>query len=552
MPASAPSPALQVFLKEHLLYVHTKAEAGEYADAMAALQETKASIKDNIYVRAVEQQLLTLLDLSRRNILTDERRTEILDPITGIIERAIGTIHHAREHVASPAQQPAQSAAPPTLGADEKQAALDKLKVQYFEQAGRHLSNGEYSLALAEIHRVFVIDPENATAKQYESIIHELMNMKGAAAPTSEQPALEPPPVDVATIEETVEDPPSDHAPQEIPEPEPQNEEATSAEEEPAVPDEPAPVEPLSGTPPAEVEEPEITTAATLPELRPTVPPRVVEPRHIYSHVREAQEENLPQRSSKRRIALGSVLVVLVAAVASFFLFFNGPSTRTADPGVVTQLAPVQQETNADSPTADASPSTKSEQTPPLTSSSNSSTPTATENRQPSGTSAKSGKSEPVGPATSEPPAKRTKDQGGENRVQPVVSEEESRPSVAAALPITAAGTTTPTQNQAVTVAEPEPEPFIAVEKDPQLVKLQSPEIPDVAWGASSDAQIILRVLIDADGKPVKAKVLKGDNPLIQTAAVNAVMKSTFTPGVMGKAPVTAWLTLPLKFHRNN
>src|SRR5512140_740868 len=96
--------APEVFLKEHLLYVHTKAEAGEYADAMAALRETRASVTDNVYLGALEKQLRQLIDLSEHRTLTDDQRSEILEPVGGIIEKAIGSIHQLL---------PVQPAAPP-------------------------------------------------------------------------------------------------------------------------------------------------------------------------------------------------------------------------------------------------------------------------------------------------------------------------------------------------------------------------------------------------------------------------------------------------------
>jgi hypothetical protein len=557
MATSAQSPALQVFLKEHLLYVHTKTEAGEYADAMAALQETKASVKDNIYVRAVEQQLISLLDLSRRNALTDERRAEILEPITGIIERAIGSLPQIPDRASTAHQKFVQATITPSLGAEEKRAALDGLKVKYFEQAGKHLSAGEYDLAYSEIQRVFVIDPDDATAKQYESVIAELMKLKPQRPTLSARgripavdtpafrvplPALPPP---LAPAQDIHPEQPLDQG-REYPE-EDILEGRTVSEDAPGQ-------TPVEFSVPDQVSEP---IGEAMPNGRePVRAPatiRLHDSRQVFSQARQLPADHQPHRARSRILLTAAGVFVVVAVAASAYMFLPVSSGVDTPAGSTTSAVALQTEAQKPSDVAQK----------PVSSPAGQKVEPASVALSSSQSSSQAQKDIANSQVTPPVPSNERKTDGTTTKhvtqialhtaqILPVTSEE-TPPTINPATPpsTSQAPGTQSTESTSLAVAEPDPEPFIAVEKDPQLVRLQKPEIPDVAWQNASELQVILRVMVDAEGKPVKVKVLKGDNPGISNAAANAVMKSTFTPGIMGKAPVTAWLTLPLKFRRN-
>ena len=89
---------------------------------------------------------------------------------------------------------------------------------------------------------------------------------------------------------------------------------------------------------------------------------------------------------------------------------------------------------------------------------------------------------------------------------------------------------------------------FVAVEKDPQIVKLEKPEFPSFVWKMGVEGQVVVRVLIDANGKPLDSQILKSTNPVFEQPVIDAVMKSQFNPAQMGQGPVAAWLTIPFKF----
>jgi protein TonB len=92
------------------------------------------------------------------------------------------------------------------------------------------------------------------------------------------------------------------------------------------------------------------------------------------------------------------------------------------------------------------------------------------------------------------------------------------------------------------------PSPFVAVEKDPQIIRLEKPRFPDFAYARQLEGQVTLQVQIDADGRPIQTKIISSTNSLIEPAIVDAVMKSEFSPARMSTGPVTSWLTIPYRF----
>ena len=57
---------------------------------------------------------------------------------------------------------------------EQKEAALEKLKSQYFQRADDYIEKHEYQRALEEIRRIYIIEPGSAVAKEYEQKIEQL------------------------------------------------------------------------------------------------------------------------------------------------------------------------------------------------------------------------------------------------------------------------------------------------------------------------------------------------------------------------------------------
>jgi tetratricopeptide (TPR) repeat protein len=162
---------------EKLTEAQTKTEAGTYDDALAVVRTAKALEPRNVYILAFERQIEQLIELTRSHLVTDEQRTDILDSIPGIVEKAADA--EASELVTRQVVENAQSrAASLEREQKEKAAALEWLKNQYFQHAHDYVNKGEYEHALTEIRRVYIIDPANVTAKEFEEQIEQLVLLK--------------------------------------------------------------------------------------------------------------------------------------------------------------------------------------------------------------------------------------------------------------------------------------------------------------------------------------------------------------------------------------
>ena len=102
------------------------------------------------------------------------------------------------------------------------------------------------------------------------------------------------------------------------------------------------------------------------------------------------------------------------------------------------------------------------------------------------------------------------------------------------------------------TEAEPSPSEIVLVERLPIPVRQVAPEYPAVARLAGLEGTVLLRVLIDKQGKPKKAIVWKSDAEVFDEPAMKAALQWVFTPAMMNSGPVTVWVSIPFRFKLNN
>ncbi|MCX7879748.1 MAG: energy transducer TonB [Ignavibacteria bacterium] len=98
---------------------------------------------------------------------------------------------------------------------------------------------------------------------------------------------------------------------------------------------------------------------------------------------------------------------------------------------------------------------------------------------------------------------------------------------------------------------EPDIDEFIPFEKEPyiDLVDLQKRIVyPEMARKAGIEGQVVIRVLVDKTGKPKRAVVQSSDSEMLNQAAIDAVMKSTFTPAIQNGQPIMCWVSIPIRF----
>ncbi len=72
---------------------------------------------------------------------------------------------------------------------------------------------------------------------------------------------------------------------------------------------------------------------------------------------------------------------------------------------------------------------------------------------------------------------------------------------------------------------------------------------PRIAKEAGIEGTVILEVLIGPDGKIAKLKVINSDNAILNEAAISAVKKSTYTPGIQNGNPCACWVSIPIEFN---
>ena len=99
---------------------------------------------------------------------------------------------------------------------------------------------------------------------------------------------------------------------------------------------------------------------------------------------------------------------------------------------------------------------------------------------------------------------------------------------------------------------EPEPDEFIAVEKEPgvDLAKLQGiVKYPDVARRAGVEGTVIVRVLVDRNGRATRTLIEYSDNQLLNSGAIEAVNQyGQFTPAIQNGQPISCWVSIPIRF----
>lgn len=143
-------------------------------------------------------------------------------------------------------------------------------------------------------------------------------------------------------------------------------------------------------------------------------------------------------------------------------------------------------------------------------------------------------------------------------KAKPAVNEEETadpepakaQPPAQAAASSAPAPTVVPsaiTQPQK-TVGEPTAASrFIPVEQPPRILQLEQPKFSDDQISRGIQGDIVVKVQIDKTGKPLQARIISSTNPSLDAAVIDAVLQSSYVPGIMSNGPVTSWMTIPLK-----
>jgi protein TonB len=417
------------------------------------------------------------------------------------------------------AAQETESASDHSADASDVQKELEALKLLYFQRASKFVMKGEYELALAEVRRVFIVDPENTIAKEYASRVEHLIQH-------ARRLASEPMPSPVPTVDGPQENPGTiqvDPAPNTKELPHVHTERSTAWDDDFIAP----------------------RTSALIPEHRPTPPSSRLTVAYAdglavsLSPIRNSEKDDDHKRPGRKKSKLflllaTIILTPLLAGVA--VAIFSTKNAGTAGQRDVTTGQVHVQNLNP-GPSVDGTIGAGGNRAPEETGSKaeehqqvtvplpvKTSLPRVEQkvNSEPGPTKTEvSPEPAPVEPPKSDPPKVST----------PATESIPPKPAPPAVEP---PRTSTPA--------------FIPVERDPQIVKLEKPEFPSFVWKMGIEGQVVVRVLIDPNGKPLDSQILKSTNTVFEQPVIEAVMKSQFNPAQMGQGPVAAWLTIPFKF----
>ncbi len=100
-------------------------------------------------------------------------------------------------------------------------------------------------------------------------------------------------------------------------------------------------------------------------------------------------------------------------------------------------------------------------------------------------------------------------------------------------------------------IREEDMDVFVAMEKRPSFDPgelARNITYPEVAKKAGIEGTVQVGIYIGKSGKPLKIVIRDSPSTTLNTAAIEAIKKTTFSPGIQNKQPVGSWLTIPVVF----
>jgi len=170
-----------------------KGAAGEYKHALTAVRKAKALDLTNVYTLALERQLEQMEELAITGLLTDAQKADILDSLPRLVRQAAA----AGTALSIPGELEGTRVENPEAR-EARFAAGRWLKNQYFQRAHDFVTMGEYDHAILELRRIFSIDDQDQVAREFESKILQMLELKRQQPPVTRpvtvQQLPEPPP----------------------------------------------------------------------------------------------------------------------------------------------------------------------------------------------------------------------------------------------------------------------------------------------------------------------------------------------------------------------
>lgn len=89
---------------------------------------------------------------------------------------------------------------------------------------------------------------------------------------------------------------------------------------------------------------------------------------------------------------------------------------------------------------------------------------------------------------------------------------------------------------------------FYAVEIKPQIIRKVEPEYPELAKRAGIEGRVVVKALVNEEGKVIDAIILQSTNPIFDEPALTAARNFLFKPGRQRDLPVKVWVVIPFRF----
>lgn len=93
------------------------------------------------------------------------------------------------------------------------------------------------------------------------------------------------------------------------------------------------------------------------------------------------------------------------------------------------------------------------------------------------------------------------------------------------------------------------PDSFQVLEDYPRMITEHQPTYPEIARRLGMEGSVWLQVLIDTEGRVVKAEILKtSEIGMLDESALEAAWKNRFSPGLQGNRAVACWVKYRVDF----
>jgi TonB family protein len=92
------------------------------------------------------------------------------------------------------------------------------------------------------------------------------------------------------------------------------------------------------------------------------------------------------------------------------------------------------------------------------------------------------------------------------------------------------------------------PQDFVAVDKQPEVIKKVEPVYPELAKKAGLEGKVWVKIWIDTEGKPKEVVILKSDSEIFNQVTLDAAKQFLFKPAFNKDTPVAVWVSVPFKY----